>query len=142
MSSPADTAIEAFLAEPKNIIVAGIRKDGRPHVSPNWFYWDGEKFYVSTTRNRAKYNVFRRDPRVELVIDDPADHRYIGLSGTVEVREDIPANLDFFRGIHRKHGRAIPPDEEYIARLTGEDRVLLAITPSAPQSAWLLWGFS
>jgi PPOX class probable F420-dependent enzyme len=142
MSSPADTAIEAFLTEPKNIIVAGIRKDGRPHVSPNWFYWDGEKFYVSTTRNRAKYNVFRRDPRVELVIDSPADGRYIGLSGTVEVREDIPANLDFFRGIHQKHGRPIPPDEEYIARLTGEDRVLLAITPSAPQSAWLLWGFS
>jgi len=142
MSSPADTAIEAFLTGPKNIIVAGIRKDGRPHVSPNWFFWDGEKFYVSTTRKRAKYNIFRRDPRVELVIDDPADRRYIGLSGTVEVREDIPANLDFFRGIHRKHGRPIPPDDEYIARLTGEDRVLLAITPSAPQSAWLLWGFS
>ena len=142
MSSPADTAIEAFLTGPKNIIVAGIRKDGRPHVSPNWFFWDGEKFYVSTTRKRAKYNIFRRDPRVELVIDDPADRRYIGLSGTVEVREDIPANLDFFRGIHRKHGRPIPPDDEYIARLTGEDRVLLAITPSAPQSAWLFWGFS
>jgi hypothetical protein len=76
------------------------------------------------------------------VIDDPASRRYIGLSGAVEVREDIPANLDFFRGIHQKHGRPIPPDEEYIARLTGEDRVLLAITPSAPQSAWLLWGFS
>jgi PPOX class probable F420-dependent enzyme len=136
------TTIEAFLAEPRNVIVAGIRKDGRPHISPNWYFWDGEKFYVSTTRNRAKYNVFRRDPRVELVIDDPADHRYIGLSGTVEVREDIPANLDFFRGIHRKHGRAIPPDEEYIARLTAEDRVLLAITPSAPASAWTLWGFS
>jgi PPOX class probable F420-dependent enzyme len=136
------TIIEAFLAEPRNVIVAGVRKDGRPHVSPNWYFWDGEKFYVSTTRNRAKYNVFRRDPRVELVIDDPADRRYIGLSGTVEVREDIPANLDFFRGIHQKHGRPIPPDDEYIARLTGEDRVLLAITPAAPQSAWLLWGFS
>jgi PPOX class probable F420-dependent enzyme len=136
------TDIEAFLAEPRNVIVAGVRKDGRPHVSPNWYFWDGEKFYVSTTRNRAKYNVFRRDPRVELVIDDPADLRYVGLSGTVEVREDIPANLDFFRGIHRKHGRPIPPDAEYIAKLTGEDRVLLAITPSAPQSAWLLWGFS
>ena len=134
--------LEEFLAQPRNVIVAGVRKDGRPHLSPNWFYWDGEKFYVSTTRKRAKYNIFRRDPRVELVIDDPADRRYIGLSGTVEVREDIPANLDFFRGIHRKHGRAIPPDDEYIARLTGEDRVLLAITPTAPQSAWLLWGFS
>jgi PPOX class probable F420-dependent enzyme len=136
------TDIEAFLAEPRNVIVAGVRKDGRPHVSPNWYFWDGEKFYVSTTRNRAKYNVFRRDPRVELVIDDPADLRYVGLSGTVEVREDIPANLDFFRGIHQKHGRPIPPDAEYIAKLTGEDRVLLAITPSAPPSDWLLWGFS
>jgi len=35
------TALEAFLAEPRNVIVAGIRKDGRPHVSPNWFFWDG-----------------------------------------------------------------------------------------------------
>jgi PPOX class probable F420-dependent enzyme len=136
------TAIEAFLAEPRNIIVAGVRKDGRPHVSPNWFFWDGKKFYVSTTRKRAKYNVFRRDPRVELVIDDPTGHRYIGLSGTVEVREDIPANLHHFRAIRQKHGRVVPPDDDFTASLTAEDRVLLAITPSAPQSAWLLWGFS
>jgi len=136
------TTIEAFLAEPRNVIVAGIRKDGRPHVSPNWFFWDGEKFYVSTTRTRAKYHGCRRDPRVELVIDDPAGHRYIGLSGTVEVREDIPANLHLFRGIHEKHGRAIPPEDEYLAKLTGEDRVLLVITPSASPAAWTLWGFS
>jgi len=29
--------IEAFLAEPRNVIVAGIHRDGRPHLSPNWF---------------------------------------------------------------------------------------------------------
>jgi Pyridoxamine 5'-phosphate oxidase len=29
--------IEAFLAEPRNVVVAGIRRDGRPHLSPNWF---------------------------------------------------------------------------------------------------------
>jgi PPOX class probable F420-dependent enzyme len=136
------TDIEAFLAAPKNVIVAGVRKDGRPHVSPNWFFWDGAKFYVSTTRNRAKYNIFRRDPRVELVVDDPASNRYIGLSGTVEVREDIPANLHLFRAIRQKHGRAVPADEEFAASLTADDRVLLAITPSAPQTAWTLWGFS
>jgi hypothetical protein len=28
--------IEAFLAEPRNVVVAGIRRDGRPHLSPNW----------------------------------------------------------------------------------------------------------
>ncbi len=31
----------------RNVIVAGIRRDGRPHLSPNWFYWDGQRFYVS-----------------------------------------------------------------------------------------------
>ena len=75
MTSPA--ALEAFLAEPRNVIVAGIRKDGRPHLSPNWFYWDGEKFYVSTTRKRAKYLIFRRDPRAELVVDDATGYRYV-----------------------------------------------------------------
>ena len=45
--------IEAFLAEPRNIIVAGIRQDGRPHLSPNWFYWDGERFYVSAQRMKG-----------------------------------------------------------------------------------------
>ena len=42
--------IEAFLAERRNVVIAGIRRDGRPHLSPNWFYWDGQRFYVSTTR--------------------------------------------------------------------------------------------
>ena len=132
------TELEAFLSEPRNVIVAGIRKDGRPHISPNWYYWDGEKFYVSTTKKRAKYNVFRRDPRVELVIDDQEGHRYVGLSGTVEVREDIPANVHLFRAIRQKHGRTVPSDEELAAQLTADDRVLLAITP-APRATWTLW---
>ena len=81
--------IEAFLAEPRNIIVAGIRRDGRPQLSPNWFYWDGERFYVSTTRDRAKYAIFRRDPRAQLLIDDPVDFRAVLVPATVEIREDL-----------------------------------------------------
>ena len=46
--------VEQFLAEPRNIMVAAIRRDGRPQVTPNWFYWDGERFYISTTKTRQK----------------------------------------------------------------------------------------
>jgi PPOX class probable F420-dependent enzyme len=130
------TALEAFLAEPYNVIVAGIRKDGRPHLSPNWYFWDGENFYVSTTRKRAKYNIFRRDPRAELVIDDPAANRYVEIPTTVSIREDIPANVSLFRAIREKHGRETPADAELAAQLIADDRVLLVFTPSAPQSAW------
>ena len=132
--------VEAFLAEPRNVIVAGVRKDGRPHVSPNWFFWDGERFYVSTTRPRVKYKIFSRDPRVELVVDDATGHRYAALSGTVEIREDVQPNLHLFRAIGEKHGRAIPPDDALAAGLIADDRVLLAITPNTPQSDWIAVG--
>ncbi len=138
MSSTA--RLEAFLAEPRNVIVAGIRKDGRPHLSPNWFFWDGERFYVSTTRDRVKYAMFRRDPRAELVVDDATGYRYIHISGSVDIREDIPAELSRFRAIREKHGRAVPPDEELAASLIADNRVLLAITPSSPPSAWTTVG--
>jgi PPOX class probable F420-dependent enzyme len=134
------TSLEAFLAEPRNVVVAGIRKDGRPHVSPNWFFWDGERFYVSTTRPRVKYKIFSRDPRVELVVDDATGHRYAALSGTVEIREDVKPNLRLFRAIREKHGRPVPPDDTLAAELIAEDRVLLAITPNAPQSDWTVVG--
>jgi PPOX class probable F420-dependent enzyme len=138
MSSP--SRLEAFLAEPRNIIVAGIRKDGRPHLSPNWFFWDGGKFYVSTTRKRVKYHMFRRDPRAELVVDDATGHRYVHVSGTVEIREDVPAELPRFRAIREKHGRVVPPDDQLAAELTADDRVLLAITPAGPPSTWTAVG--
>ena len=138
MTSP--TAVEAFLAEPRNVIIAGIRKDGRPHVSPNWFFWDGERFYVSTTRPRVKYKIFTRDSRVELVVDDATGHRYVALSGTVEIREDVKPNVHLFRAIREKHGRPAPADDELADALIADDRVLLVITPSAPQSAWTAVG--
>ena len=103
---PSPSRLEAFLSEPRNVIVAGIRKDGRPHLSPNWFFWDGDKFYVSTTRKRVKYHVFRRDPRVELVVDDATGHRYVQTGGTVEIREDVPAELS---PLSRHPGETRPP---------------------------------
>jgi len=39
-----------------------------------------------------------------------------------------------------KHGRKIPPDETLAADLIADDRVLLAITPTAPQSDWIAVG--
>jgi PPOX class probable F420-dependent enzyme len=138
MSSPEKLA--AFLAEPRNAIVAGIRKDGRPHLSPNWFQWDGERFYVSTTRSRVKYAIFRRDPRAQLAVDDSTGFRAVLLSATAEFREDISAQLPHFRAIREKHGLAVPDDDEHLHALTSEGRVLLVFTPDGPSSSWTSWG--
>jgi PPOX class probable F420-dependent enzyme len=136
------TALHAFLAEPRNVIVAGVRKDGRPQLSPNWFFWDGERFYVSTTRKRVKYAIFRRDPRAELVVDDATGHRYVAITATAEIREDVRANVALFRAIREKHGRAAPPDDQLAADLIADDRVLLVFTPAVPPSAWTTAGLT
>jgi PPOX class probable F420-dependent enzyme len=132
--------IGAFLSEPHNVILAGIRRDGRPHLTPNWFLWDGQRFYVSTTRSRAKHPIFRRDPRAEMVIDDPTGFRAALLSATVEIREDIAAELPRFRAIREKYGLAVPNEAEDLLSLTDEGRVLLAIAPDGPPPTWVAWG--
>ena len=114
MEMPSTDQIEAFLAEPRNVVVAGIRRDGRPHLSPNWFYWDGQRFYVSTTRSRVKYAIFRRDPRAQLLVDDPVGFRAVLVPATAEIREDIAAELPRFRAIREKHGLAVPDDEQHL----------------------------
>ncbi|MFY9887335.1 MAG: PPOX class F420-dependent oxidoreductase [Streptosporangiaceae bacterium] len=132
--------LEAFLAEPRNVVVAGIRRDGRPQLSPNWFYWDGERFYVSTTRDRVKYAIFSRDPRAQLLIDDPTGFRAVLIPGTVQIREDLDAELPRFRAIREKHGMAVPDDGEHKQSLARDGRILLAITPDVPPSGWTSWG--
>jgi PPOX class probable F420-dependent enzyme len=134
------TQIEAFLAEPRNVVVAGIRRDGRLHLSPNWFWWDGERFFISTTRDRVKYAIFRRDPRAQLLIDDPVGFRAVLLPATVEIREDIAAELPRFRAIREKYGLTVADDQEHLRALKAEGRVLLDITPDQPRSNWTSWG--
>ena len=79
------SSLSDFLAEPRNVIVAGVKRDGRPHLSPNLFFWDGERFFISTTRVRVKYKIFSRDPRIELIIDSLPNH---------ELVESIPIAID------------------------------------------------
>jgi PPOX class probable F420-dependent enzyme len=132
--------IQDFLALPINAVVIGIRRDGRPHATPNWFHWDGTKFYISTTRRRAKYRIFKNDPRIEIVVDDSFGQRYVCVTGTVAIREDLGSVLQTFRTMREKYGIDVPGDDEFLDALAAEERVLLVVTPDSPQRAWLVNG--
>lgn len=134
-------AIDTFLAEARNVIVAGVRKDGRPSMTPNWFFWQEGHFYISTTKTRAKYRLFRNDPRVQLVIDDSTGFRYVVINGTVEIGEDIDAGLPYFRALRQKHDKGGQTDQELRDEMVRDQRVLLIVTPDSPQSEWMSMGF-
>lgn len=130
--------LEAFLAEKHNVQVAAIRPDGRPQVTPNSFYWDGARFYISTTRRRRKYHNLKRDPRVQLVIDDPSRFRAVLLDGTASIIEDIDEQLPFFLKIMEKNGSPGDPAATR-ERLVRQGRVMIVVTPEKRPEDWTAW---
>ena len=133
-------ALDTFLGEARNAVVIGVRPDGRVHATPNWFLWEGGRFYVSTTKGRTKYRVFRNNPRVQLLIDDSTGFRYVAVDGTAEVVEDIDSGLEFFERLRAKHGRGGQSRDDLRAEMARDGRVLLVITPAQPPQEWLAAG--
>ena len=75
-----------------------------------------------------------------MLIDDPTGFRAVLVPATVEIREDIAAELPRFRAIREKYGMNVPGDEEHLRALAAEGRVLLAFTPDQPPADWTCWG--
>lgn len=125
------SAQETFLRERPHAIVATLMPDGRPQLTPNWYLWDGERFWVSTLDWTVKVKNAKRDPRVTLCIDGP-DRRtnYVQVFGSAQVVEgDVrERTLDLIRKYE-------PVEADAIAHWEGikDDRVLLVVTPERLQ---------
>jgi PPOX class probable F420-dependent enzyme len=131
MSLPKEV-IDQFLAERRNAVLGTIRKDGSPQLNPMWFYWNGEVFYISTTRSRFKYNHLQRDPRVTLCIDDVTGFQTVIVEGRAQIVEDDlwgPTRLIVEKYVDKGHVEA------RLARMRTEPRVILIIRPEK----WISW---
>lgn len=82
--------ILSFLAEPNYMVIGTIGKEGVPHLTVVWFYYDEELLKVSVTKTRVKYKNIIRDPRVSCLIYDRNNaYRYLQITGkVVKINED------------------------------------------------------
>jgi PPOX class probable F420-dependent enzyme len=119
---------EEFLATMPNAVVATIRRDGLPQLTPNWFLWTVGEFWVSTAARTAKTYNLRRDRRIVLCIDDPVSGDYVQVIGTASLIEGEAAREPTLALI-RKY-RAEPdvlPHWEEISR--SDARVVIVVHP-------------
>ena len=70
------------LASMPNAIVATIRPDGVPQLTPNWYLWTGETFLISVAGDSIKIRNLRLDPRIVLCIDDVDGGDYVQVTGS------------------------------------------------------------
>ena len=82
-------AQRAFLENPYVGVVTDLRPDGSPHSTVVWVDVDDEGVSFNTAWPRAKPRYLRADPRVALLVVDPADeYRWVSISGVATLTEE------------------------------------------------------
>ncbi|WFB06284.1 pyridoxamine 5'-phosphate oxidase family protein [Streptomyces sp. LX-29] len=66
--------IDAFLGGQRTCRVATSGPDGRPHLSPLWFAWDGTALWLYSLVRSRRWADLRRDPRVAVLVDDGEEY--------------------------------------------------------------------
>jgi hypothetical protein len=85
--------VDEFLAAERTCRVATAGPDGRPHVAPLWFVWDGASLWLSSLVRSQRWTDLMRDPRVAIIIDAGVEYdelRGVELSGVVAPVGDVP----------------------------------------------------
>ncbi len=85
--------VDEFLATERTCRVATASRDGRPHVAPLWFVWDGTSLWLNSVVRSQRWTDLARDPRIAVVVDAGVEYselRGVELSGAVAPVGDVP----------------------------------------------------
>lgn len=67
--------------------LSSVQPDGRPHVVPVWFHWDGERIVAFSKPNARKVDNLRGMPSVMLAVGTPGPDFAVEL---IEARAEVP----------------------------------------------------
>ena len=82
--------VEAFLSEPNVAALATVRPDGRPHVTPVWYEYDGKEFVISTLRETQKLvNVTRKGFAALCIHTQNLPYRHVIIEGTARAGSPV-----------------------------------------------------
>ncbi len=82
--------VEEFLRRPNVAALATVRPDGRPHLTPVWYDFDGSEFMVTTLRTTQKLkNVARKGFAALCIYTQELPYRLVIVEGTARVGSPI-----------------------------------------------------
>jgi len=103
------------------VTISTINKDGSPHSTIVWAKHD---VLVSTIVGRVKERNMRRDPRISVVIPDPADAlTYFSVNGAVSMTTD--GGPELIEELSQKYDGKTFTDDQGTDRV----RVVVRLTP-------------
>ena len=93
LANPKDPHVDERLRKNLIIWLSSVRPDGRPHLVPVWFLWDGKKILIFSQPNTQKIRNLRQNTNVILALDDTKDGEdVVMLEGKAEFLNDPAVN--------------------------------------------------
>ena len=126
--------VEAYLGAPHIAQFVTIRPDGRPHVAPVWFIWEGGHAIVMADGNAVKVQNLRSNPKVALSIAaDKRPYQYVVLEGEAAV-----TRKDMVQEVERLCVRYDGPERgaQFSQELLADDRRVLIDVSIQRTSSW------
>jgi PPOX class probable F420-dependent enzyme len=126
--------MHALLAQSRIGVLATIKIDGRPQLSPVMPFYDRAAgvIYVSTAEGLAKTANLRRDPRASLQVTSVDGRSWATAEGTATLvgpgsdpqGPEVQALVDYYRAAAGEH----PDWAEYREVMVADRRVLITMT--------------
>jgi PPOX class probable F420-dependent enzyme len=82
---------DAALRDDPVVWLSSVQRDGRPHLVPVWFHWDGERIVAFSKPHARKVDNLRDQPRVMLAIGTPGPDFEVELIEATAELPDRPA---------------------------------------------------
>ena len=87
-------SIEAALRDDPVVWLSSVQSDGRPHLVPVWFLWDGDRILAFSKPHARKVDNLRGQPSVMLAVGTPGpDFEVELIEATAELPEESAASL-------------------------------------------------
>lgn len=123
-----------LLAESRLGVLATLKADGRPQLSPVMPYYDPDAglLYVSMTEGRAKTVNLRRDPRATLEVTSPDGASWATAEGVATLTgpgaQPYDAEVEALVAYYRLAAGEHPDWDEYRSVMVADRRVLMTMT--------------
>ncbi|HET9416691.1 MAG TPA: pyridoxamine 5'-phosphate oxidase family protein [Candidatus Limnocylindria bacterium] len=95
-------AINALRDDPV-VWLSSVQRDGRPHLVPVWFHWDGERIVAFSKPHARKVDNLREEPRVMLAVGTPGPEFEVELIEATAELPDQPATEMIPEGFGAKY---------------------------------------
>src|SRR5262249_40621304 len=138
LSKPQDAHMEQRLRHNKILWLGTVRQDGRPHLVPVWYLWDGATILIFSIPEQQKIRNIRQNPNVILALDDSKDGEDViiieGTAGLVS-EPTVTTELDDYVAKYEVMMRDINLDPKKMATLYSQ---AIRVTPTRLRQGQML----